>query len=131
MQKALFDLKSLMPSQSSEIELRHPVTKEGLGMYVTISGKDSESWQAAQRTRMNSRLNEAKKTGATTPTAEQIEAENMTMLCRAILGWRSLVLGGEELLYTPDNVRMLLTDYPWVKDQIDEEISDRGNFIKS
>jgi hypothetical protein len=80
---------------------------------------------------MNARLNEAKKTGATTPTAEQIEAENMTMLCRAILGWRSLVLGGEELLYTPDNVRMLLTDYPWVKDQIDEEISDRGNFIKS
>lgn len=131
MQKPLFDLKNLMVAQTTEIELRHPVSKVGLGMFITIVGKDSDPFQAAQRARMNTRLHEAKKSGANTPSAEQIDEENLTLLCKCVINWRTLILGGEEFPYTPENVRKLLTEYPWVREQIDEEVGDRGNFIKS
>ncbi|HBT82428.1 MAG TPA: hypothetical protein DEB35_03030 [Desulfuromonas sp.] len=135
-----------------EISILHPVTDEPLGVMITVYGADSKTCRQIQRRQTNHRLEmqakqkqQFKKKPVTT--AEQLEAEGLDLLVGCTKSWRTLIYDeegketgsrpqiemaeGEWLDCTPENVRKLYQEIPWVKEQIDGEIGDRSNFLQS
>jgi len=130
------DLASLAVSQEGQtLELRHPIegtvlkTDKGKPITITLVGTDSDVFRKAQRSILDRRLNQK---GKTKLSAAELEEEAVTTLISCTLGWSGIVLDGEELAFNKDNVRKLYsrTDLPWIRDQVDEFIADRANFLK-
>lgn len=123
-------------NKGAEIELKHPVTMEPLGAFVTVLGKDSDIFRQAFRRKVNAKLARdamAKKRGKDVepPTVEDSEADGLDLLVACTTGWRGLTDGGEPLEYSPEAARNLYTRAPWIRLQVDEAIGDLANFMKS
>lgn len=129
------DLSTLEPTPDSvPVPLRHPTTSERLlsdtGAPITISivGMDSEQFRTRHRAIINRRLNAGKKAKIT---AEEIEAESIDTIAACITGWQHVELDGKALEFSKANAKTLLTRLPWLREQLDEAIADRANFLKT
>jgi hypothetical protein len=129
------DLATLEPTADSvPVPLRHPTTNERLtsdeGAPITISivGMDSEQFRTRHRAIINRRLNAGKKVKVT---AEEIEAESIDTIAACITGWQYVELDGKILEFSRANAKTLLTRLPWLREQLDEAIADRANFLKT
>lgn len=125
-----------------DLELRHPVTREGLGVFITVAGQDSTAFRDHARRKANEALRrqfEAKRRGkdADAPTMEQIEADAIELLVAVTLGWRTeaggksepvIVWAGDRLECTPDNARRLYRER-FIREQVDEAVGDLANFL--
>ncbi|MDH7787650.1 hypothetical protein QBD01_003677 [Ochrobactrum sp. 19YEA23] len=130
------DLASLAVTHEGQtLQLRHPIegtilkTEDDEPITITLVGTDSDVFRKAQRTILDRRLNQK---GKTKLSAAELEEEAVTTLISCTLGWSGIVLDGEELAFSAENVRKLYsrTDLPWIRDQVDEFIADRANFLK-
>ena len=102
-------------------------TEAGADMVITLYGKDSDVYRKAQRTITNRRL--SKKTNATL-TAERLEAEANEVLAHCTDSW-NIVYEGEEIDCNFTNAKKVYTNLPWVKEQVDEFVAERSNFLGS
>ncbi|MDD5385347.1 MAG: hypothetical protein PHG89_10770 [Gallionella sp.] len=131
--------------EGAEIELKHPVTGAGLGIFVTVAGKDSTLFKDYLRDSINEELRRAhfnKKRGKDDeiPTVEKGEQRSIEMLTVCTLGWRwddkavfPLQKKGqplEELAFNVANVKRVYTELPAARKQVDEAIGDLENFMK-
>jgi|SRR5471030_37307 len=104
-----------------EMKLLHPATGEviknedGKEWVVTVAGTDSDRWKASIRA-------SARKRGRN-------EDDVSETLASLIVGWKNLVLNKETLKFTPQAAIKLLTDYPWIRDQVNTFASERANFL--
>jgi hypothetical protein len=128
------DLSTLEPTPDSvPVQLRHPTTNERLatasGAAITISivGMDSEQFRTRHRAIINKRLSAGKKAKVT---AEEIETESIDTIAACITGWQNVDLDGKALEFSRANAKTLLTRLPWLREQLDEAIADRANFLK-
>lgn len=139
----LDDLDMATPSNAGiEFELKHPVTSEPLGWFVTVIGKNSGEYQSSQRKQINETLRKAhmaRKRGKDVDiqTIEQIEESATKTLVECSKGWRSasgatLHFLGEDRVFSKENATLLYSSekFPWVRKQVDEAISDDANFMK-
>ena len=140
MSEKKFDIAELDTTKAcdrgAEMELVHPVTGEPLGIYITILGKDSTVFREHIREAVNDRLRReqlARKRGKDLEpeTVEKSELEAIELLTLCTKGWRNMVMGGQELEFTPSNVRKVYTDYPWIRKQVDEGIANLELFMGS
>lgn len=46
-----------------------------------------------------------------------------------VLGWNRMILNGEDLPFNKDNVKKVLTDYPFIKEQVIAFAANRANFL--
>jgi hypothetical protein len=129
------DLSTLEPTTDSvPVPLRHPVTNEkllaagGAPITVNIVGMDSEQFRTRHRAIINRRLSAGKKAKVT---AEEIEAESIDTIAACITGWQQIELDGKPLEYSKGAAKTLLTRLPWLREQLDEAIADRANFLKT
>jgi hypothetical protein len=129
------DLATLEPKPGATITLRHPVSGEPLvddknvPVTIDIVGVDSPQFQTRRRSIANKRLTAAGNRKSRM-TAEDLEVEAIGTLVSCVTGWSSnLELGGRPLEYSRTNARELLTRLAWVREQIDEAIADRANFL--
>lgn len=125
----MIDLNDLDLSAAAErgyeFELRHPGTQAPLGMFVTVQGEDSDTYQAELRAMQQRRL-----TGRQAPrTVEQIDEQALDLLVLATIGWRGIQRDGSELPCTPENVRAVYRKFRWVREQVDAAVGDRANFL--
>lgn len=127
----------------AEIELRHPITNVGLGVFISIIGKDSAAFNDYLRQSVNDDLRKAHSSRGKAdevPTIEKSEQRNIEILTVCTTGWRwsdkpvfPLQKAGksiEELPFTVANVKRVYTELPAARKQVDEAIGDLGNFIK-
>ncbi|HBG07665.1 MAG: hypothetical protein A2075_09075 [Geobacteraceae bacterium GWC2_58_44] len=133
-----------------EITLLDPRTNNPLPERITVYGSDSKVCREIQRSQTNHRIEQqAKQKNKKRPitSAEKIEAEGLDLLVGCTKSWRTVILDdqgkesgsrpqielaeGEWLDCTPENVRRVYDDFPWIKEQVDEEIGDRTNFLPS
>jgi len=128
------DLATLEPTADSvPVQLRHPTTNErltteaGVAITVSIVGMDSEQFRTRHRAIINKRLNAGKKAKVT---AEEIEAESIDTIAACITGWQNIDLDGKPLDFSKASAKTLLTRLPWLREQLDEAIADRANFLK-
>lgn len=96
-----------------------------LGMYITVLGQDSSEYQRRMRAWIN------KIRSKELVPFEDTEKYLMETRIACVVGWRGIIVGGEEIPCTKDNVRKVLTNpnYRFLCDQIDAFHSNRANFI--
>lgn len=131
-------LASLAPKGSGvPVSILHPVTRLETGITVTVIGTDSETCKKIQRKQLNRRLELQAKTrnNKLSMTAEELEKEALDVLVACVVAWHTgerpeiEMNEGEWLPCTPENVKRVLTELPWLKEQLDQEIGDRANFL--
>jgi hypothetical protein len=66
-----------------------------------------------------------------TPPPEEIEANGLELLAKCTKSWIGVVIDSKEIEFSYDNVLMIYERFPWIKEQVDQAIGDRANFIKS
>ena len=135
------DLSSLdTVSASAEgacLELRNPVNdavlrdeKSGEPVTITLVGTDSKDYMKITHEIQNRRLGKRLgKGGRMKTTAEEIEADALELLVASTKSWKHIVVDGAELSFSQANARMLFQRFPWIKEQVDEFIADRSNFL--
>lgn len=126
-------------NQGVEVELRHPATNELLGIFWTVLGRDSDTYNDYIRDKVNTMLRKkalAEKRGKDLEirTLEDAEAENIETLIVCSTGWRTgdkpvICFGGQELDFNVANAKKILTERAWIRKQLDEAIGDLTNFM--
>ena len=119
-----------------DMELVHPVSRVGLGVFFSLVGKDSDIYRARVRAMADSRLRGAKDDDS----LDKLEAKNIDAIVAANVAWWTVVdgkkldgivtLGGEKLDFTPANQRTVFTKILPAREQAQEAINDLGNFMR-
>ena len=153
---AEFDLASLdtiaASDKGADIVILHPISKEPLGIYVSILGKHSEAFRELVKERTDKRireeaLNARRGKFGKVKTAEEYEAEAIEMLCACTTGWGKCDVGkdgeitkktadtflynGEQLKWNVKNGKTVYGRLLWLRQQVDDAIGDLENFIKA
>lgn len=128
----MFDLATLKQSQMdfAAVEITNPATGEPTGIKITLAGPDSDAYRKIAMKVQNEQLQYAMKNRGKT-TAERLAANALETLIGATVSWEGLAEDGKELECTPENVRRVYTEFPFIKEQVDEFLGDRRNFFKS
>lgn len=136
----------------AKISITHPRTGLATGIVISVLGSDSEAYRNLLRKQQNRRLEAAAKNRGmrkgSTVTAEALEEESLDLLIACTVGWETVEKDakgadvsrpeiemdeGEWLPCTPENARRVYADpgLAWLREQVDAEIADRSNFLKS
>lgn len=136
--KKTFDLGALdtpkLCADGAELRLLHPATFEELPIFITLLGVDSPEYRAAKHKAQSDALRKAQKGGKAIP-LDDIEESGIAILAACTKAWRTedeptITLHGEALECNRGNAAKLYREMPWIKEQVDKFVSDRGNFIK-
>lgn len=141
------DLESLNTVAQSdaghELELVHPTKATPLGIYVTVLGRDSSVFRDLQNEQNRRRLSKMQKLGTVRANIplEEIDKDAVELTAACIKSWRTvdlegdkpeepvILLKGERLQCNKANASRLFVEYPWVREQVEAAITDRGNFL--
>jgi hypothetical protein len=144
------DLKELDTTAACErgfeLELLHPSTAMPLSMFITVVGRDSDTFTKLQNEQNRQRLGRAQKLGNRPMISlDDIEHETIDVLAACTRSWRrivseegeqkgqelaTLLLDDQELTCTKANATKLFTRMKWVREQVDAAVMDRANFLK-
>lgn len=117
---------------TDKLNILNPETNQPIGLSVELVHVDDPSLRSVRRA-IEDKLRKLSVKGKT-PTGEQIEANRFQLLTGMLKGWtweEGVNWQGEQLEFTPSNVKMLLKELPTFADQIDAHGGDLENFIKS
>lgn len=133
--EAGIDLSSLTAQRKPfELELVHPGTKRGLGLFLTLISVN-EPGPKKVTARINSAAQKlARKNNSFT--ADQLRENAVDILSACTTGWRwgtdadgkPSSWNGEQLEFHPNNLRMVLM-IDELRDQVDTEVADNTNFF--
>lgn len=131
------DLKDLKPkSDTLEVIIVHPVTQEpilkddGTEMSITVYLPHSKSHKEAVHDQVNKRITKMQKKNRVTLTSEEMEEASLELLAKITKKW-DIVFNGETPKLTVSSAMDLYREFPWIKEQIEAEMSDAANFTKA
>lgn len=116
-------------NKATEIEITNPATGIGLGVFISVVGKDSDIYRSRIRAMANENLQREATGRKKTDTIDALEARNIGALVAATVSWRNVVLDGETLDFTPENVRTVYKRILPVREQVQEAVNDIANFL--
>ena len=93
---------------------------------ITVHSKDSDASRSAALAITNRRL----KSRATTVTAEQLLSETFETLARITVSWQGIADENGPLECTFANAKKLYAQAPDVKEQVENFIAERANFLE-
>lgn len=121
--------------QGADMEVRHPKTNEvlrhadGRPFTITFRGKDSAAVREVSRKQQDRRVQTQMRTRAPV-LAAVVEKDDVELLVAATIKW-DIILGGKPPKNDPREYREAFAKYAWLKEQGDEFVGIRSNFIKS
>lgn len=130
------DLKklNLAGSDAETLHLCHPSTgvelvdeEDGTPVLIELHSSDSDVVRGAVRRFGNKKLNEKK---GRKQSMEELEDSSAKILAAATAGWSGMRFGSDELEFTKENAESVYKDFPWIREQVEEFINDRSNFLK-
>lgn len=128
------DLKDLKPkSDTVEVEIVHPNTQDplknedGSVMTITMYAPHSKDYKAVVHEQTNKRLKQTAKTKKIDITAQELERNGLELLAKVTKTW-NITYGGEQPKFSVDAAVDLYDEVFWIKDQIEEAISDSLDF---
>lgn len=119
-----------------EVELKHPASEEGVGLFFTLRSPYSPEVEKVQRQIKNERLaafgSGKKKSGLT---AESLEAAQEKIIMAAVSGWRwegDNTINGEQPEFSAQKLREIIRDrqFVWIKEFLDAELGDHTAFLE-
>jgi hypothetical protein len=99
-------------------------------MVVDVYGIDSPQYKKASLARQNKALKGMKRGKQKDATAEEIEDRGFEVLVSCTAGWSGFESGGKPLEFNDENVDNVYRKFSFIKEQVDEAISNRVNFMK-
>lgn len=105
--------------------LEDPTNGEPLDMSIKLMGEDSEVYQKHLRKHRDKHL----KKGTKFLKWGTFELERIDLLVACTVDWENIEYKGESLDCTKENKKWLYTTYRSIRDQADEFIADRANFM--
>lgn len=133
------DFSKLNTVKASEntyrFEVTHPITGEGAGAMIDVYASQSDVVQRFQSNVLRKlQKQEFENQRTRKPQFKELSELKSEALENAIVrvaSWENLEWEGTPLEFTPANVKMLLTQCPWLAEQIIEQSEDLGNFLKA
>lgn len=121
---------------TTTIEIVHPATGEvlpnadGSPMTVTIHGPYSARYKSVIREQQQARTKDIVRGGkAPVMTPDEIETYGRDLMARCIETWEVTLEGDEKLPCTPENIQMVMDEFPWLRDQISLAMGDVAGFL--
>lgn len=107
------------------LRILNPMTGQEFGATIWVAGPDSARARKAANRAINDamRAQRVKRT-----TAEESYSRSLTQLADLVCGWEGIVLRGETLAPTPENVMRVFREFPWIANQVDIAAADRSLF---
>ena len=133
-----FDLGSLDTIEAcnkpAEIEIKHPVTGTPTGVFISVLGKDSDTYRSIVRGMADATLKRQAMNKASDETLDALEKKNIEALVAVTTGWRTgkdqtVTLNGDKLDFNPANVRKVYSALLPVREQVTEAINNLENFM--
>jgi len=123
---------------TTTVTLFHPASGDPLlnadksPMTVTIHGPYSERYKAVLREQQQRRTKDVARSAGRAPvmTTEEIETYTRELLARCIEDWAVTLEGDEMLPCTPENIEMVLDEFPWLRDQVNLAMGDVSGFLE-
>jgi hypothetical protein len=113
-----------------EFELIYPITGEGTDAFITVRGEASKTVQAYNRAQFNREQQKAK-SGRNADKVVPIEEFYEKAIERAVvktIGWRGIVVDGEELVFTESNAKKFYAENDWIREAVERESAEITNF---
>lgn len=116
-----------------DVEIRHPITSEKLGLTVKVASYQSAKVRAVQRKMANTALREQSRNPKKVRTSEEIEERAKDVIAAAILDWSGFEKDGKPYPCTPEHVKAVVDDPDlwFIADQVDKAAEDQAAFIKA
>jgi len=92
---------------------------------VCVAGTDSDRYRKAELANRTRYIRKRDKTFR----AEDIETNEMNILVGITVSWSGIVVDGETLDCTPDNIRKVYTRFKFIRDQVNAFAGERANFL--
>ena len=131
------DLKDLTPtSDTVDVNIVHPTTLEPLlndnsdPMVITMYAPHSKEYKAAVHEQTNKRLKQAQSKKKVDLTAEDIEDATLDLFAKTTKSW-NITYDGEEPNFSVSKAKEIYSEVFWIRDQIDEAMSNSLNFKKA
>ena len=127
------DKRNLAESSPEKLHLLDPITgveafdDDGKPVTIELYSADSDVFRKAIRKYGNKQLNEKQNRRKS---MEEFEANSSKILAQATVGWSGLHEHDSELVFNLGNAERLYMQYPWIREQVEEFINDRANFLK-
>lgn len=124
------DISNLKPVERI-IEILHPVTNKELGIKVSVLSLNDERMALVRRKIQNKKIELEKRNKVFK--ADDLEENELDLLCASITGWTwsgDADYHGEKPLFNEKNVKDVLKELPWFKEQIVEAIGDEKAFFQ-
>lgn len=124
------DFKQTLAVSTATMTVRDPGTGEpcqtdGTPVTITVHGVDSDQHRKAWRAMLDRRANAKTKKVR----SADWEAETARLLAQITESWEGVVWDGKPLPCTEADAAMLYTRVPWLREQLDEFLNERGNFL--
>ena len=131
------DLKDLTPtSDTVDVNIVHPTTLEPLlndnsdPMVITMYAPHSKEYKAAVHEQTNKRLKQAQSKKKVDLTAEDIEDATLDLFAKTTKSW-NITYDGKEPDFSVSKAKEIYSEVFWIRDQIDEAVSNSLNFKKA
>lgn len=123
-------LLNLASSSTTELELRHPVTSEPVGVIISGFTPDSKEWKNAEKefidpNRPQSLIIEKGKQRL------ELDASGLEKRHNLLLSVITGIVGIDDWSYTKDKAKILFENpnYAWMIEQWGEHLDERANFF--
>ena len=128
----MFDIAAYMneAQDTATVTILHPGTGDPTSIKITVASMDSEKYKQISMKVQNEQLKYAMKNRGKT-TAERIASNSLEILVWVTVAWEGLAEGDKPVPCTPENVRRVYTELPFIREQVDEFLGDRRNFIRN
>ena len=131
------DLKNLTPTTDTvEVKLLHPSSfallenEDGSPMVITVHAPHSKAYKAALHEQTNKRLKQSQSKKKMEVTAEDLEEANLNLLVRTTKGWK-ITYDGQMPKFSEAKAKEVYSEVFWIKDQIEEAVTDALDFTKA
>lgn len=108
------------------------LSKDGTPVTLTLLGRDSTVAKKEGKRRSQEMINKSLRGGGGKKlSVDEAQEGAISLLAKLTVGWEGISDGGQPFVHTYENAVSLYTKFVWIREQVDEFISDRQNFMPS
>lgn len=126
---SMMDLSEIRKQAQDEawVTILHPVSGVETSMRIRLLSPDSERYRQIDNRIRNATTKSMTKRGGLS--AEELSESGLQLLIQATVGWENVIFDGQPIQFSPENVRTVYTDFPFIREQVDRFLGDRRNFF--
>jgi hypothetical protein len=123
------DLAKLEMNDTFNVEIVLP-DGSPTDLVIEVCGIDSPLFKKCSLQRQNKSLQGMKRGKQKVMSAEELEQRDYDTIVSCTVGWSGFERGDKAIEFNTENVEAIYREHGFIKDQVNEAIADRVNFMK-